>query len=177
MNSIIVSANKDKFFTSLFSMLNEHYSLIKIKDKSITLTDNSDFLITGSDNFSNIISTNSILIFKDFTEIDIDLVQSQKKVAVVDSSDHVLLEKLANLKIPAITCGLSRLDTITLSSISIDRIVLNIQRGFEDFCGNFIEPQEIPVNISGENDNFLIMAVLAVFILNGNKQKLFEITL
>ena len=120
---------------------------------------------------------NMIIISKDIRESYPMPVQGGNIVAIVDCGNERLVDFVSSTKLPAITCGLSPKDTITLSSIEEDSAVVTLQRAVTCFDGTVAEPQEIPVRLSGITDNFSLMAASAVFILTGNIDQLMDGTL
>ena len=93
-------------------------------------------------------------------------------LAVVDSSNEEVLLHVSRTKLPAVTCGLSPRDTLTLSSIGEQSAVVSLQRAIVCLDGAVCEPQEIPVLLRAPADCFVLMAVAAVFILSGNISRL-----
>lgn len=67
---------------------------------------------------------------------------------------------------PLISCGLHLRDTITLSSIESDRVVLSVQRDFRSLSGEIIEIGEYPLIYSGKHHRALIAAA-ALLLLFG----------
>jgi hypothetical protein len=93
-------------------------------------------------------------------------------VAVVDSANVAALRQIGESSLPAITCGLSARDTLTLTSFSRDSAVLAVQRSITCFDGTVFEPQETPFFLADAIDSFVLMAAGAVFLLTGNAEKL-----
>jgi hypothetical protein len=100
------------------------------------------------------------------------LATSKNTVAVVDSTSAATVEQIGGIDIPAITCGFSARDTLTLTSFDRDSAVLCVQRSITCFDSALLEPQEIPFSLSGGIDSFVLMAAAAVFLLTGNAEKL-----
>ena len=100
---------------------------------------------------------------------------ASRSIVIVDSCEQSQLECVSETGLPAITCGLFRTDTITLSSSTHDSAVISLQRSIICHDGKICEPQEIPVKLAQPVDNYLLMAAAAVFLLSGNGDKLKEI--
>ncbi len=86
-------------------------------------------------------------------------------IAIVRSDHTAGLDFLSNQKIPAITCGRSPQDTITLSSFTEDSAVVCVQRPICTLGGKTIEPSEFPLCDYTNTDPFSIMANTAILLL------------
>lgn len=109
----------------------------------------------------------AILVFKDVVSLPAGFSGELPSVAVVDSSNKELVELVSLTKLPAITCGLSSRDTLTLTSIKEDSAVLGLQRSLTCFDGMVEDPQEIPLRLDGPMDSFTLMAAASVYLLTG----------
>lgn len=178
MLSVIVSARKkDKDFWDTFGLLLEkNFQVIHAYGRRL-ISDCREpkMIVTDIDNFDTIQSDNTIIIFRDTVGINIDAVKGHMAVAVVDSCNEKLLPLVASTKLPAITCGLSAKDTLTLSSIGTDNAVIDLQRSVTCFDGSVAEPQEIPVRLGGSADSFALMAAASICILSGEIELLHKI--
>ena len=152
-----------------FSVLHTHHSRLAVPRGK------AELLVADSCTFESIESDLALLIFKDTEQFSLETVKAKQIVAVVDSRNAQLVSFVSSTKLPAITCGLSPRDTITLSSIAVDSAVINLQRTVTCFDGSVVEPQEIPLKIGSEIDNYTLMALASVFIMSGNIQKLLNI--
>ncbi len=88
-------------------------------------------------------------------------------VAVAHSADRSALRLLEKQGTPAVTCGMSAADTITLSSFQDDGAVVSLQRGMVDLQGERIEPGDYPVRLAAPISNYGLMAALSVLLLAG----------
>ena len=170
MLAILVAASpEDRAFADSFSgYLRPHFSIVDTIGKTLQ-TDRSKppIVICGMESFGQIDCEKIIIARKQAKPFDKKILGEGKAVAVVDSSDAGLLEHFSQTKIPAITCGLNRRDTISLSSMSESQAVLDIRRGITCFDGTVIEPQEIPVRMKAPAYCFSLMAAASVIILSG----------
>lgn len=110
----------------------------------------------------------AIIICKDADSLPDEYPEEGDSIAVVDSSNPRTVEGVSTTRLPAITCGLSPRDTLTLSSYDEDSAVLGVQRAITCFDGSVAEPQEIPLRLSGPIDSFTLMAASSVFVMTGN---------
>lgn len=88
-------------------------------------------------------------------------------VAIVDSSDRELLAQVGRRHLRALTCGLARSDTFTLSSLTSDSAVISLQRSITAFDGSIVEPFELPVAFAYRVEPFSLLACAAIFSLTG----------
>lgn len=93
-------------------------------------------------------------------------------IAVVNSSDRNLLEMVAQRRIKALTCGLSSVDTLTLSSLTSDSAAISLQRQVQAFDGSTVEPFELPVSFTSHFEPFSLLYCAAVFCLLGKDNPL-----
>ena len=85
-------------------------------------------------------------------------------IIIANGDNHDLVMTLGQYHNNVITCGLSGICTITLSSIMDEELVVCIQRNITDECGNCVVPQEIPVVIGAltPHDAMLMYALALV---------------
>ncbi|MCL2055623.1 MAG: hypothetical protein FWH02_00200 [Oscillospiraceae bacterium] len=167
MICVILSADKgiDRFREAVSLELEKHFSVIRAHGGTLdTSAYGAELLLTDIKSFRQFTGDATIIVLKDCGGAQLSAIAGAK-IAVVDSGNGKLMRHMAQTGIPAITCGLSAKDTITLSSMGIDGAVVNLQRSIINLHGTVIEPQEIPVHISGEADRFAVMAAAAVCLL------------
>ncbi|MDR2931747.1 MAG: hypothetical protein LBV27_01440 [Oscillospiraceae bacterium] len=183
MISVIIAAQKHNklFWATMHSILEKNFTAIHAYERKLKADSGTfDLIVTDIDSFDSIQSDDTIIIFKDPVDIDIGPAGDHKAVAVVDSCNEKLLPLVASTRLPAITCGLSAKDTLTLSSMRLDSAVINLQRSVTCFDGSVAEPQEIPVSLNTvtmDNDaiSFALMAVASICILSGQIERLHSI--
>lgn len=99
-------------------------------------------------------------------------IECENQIAIVDSADAAVREHLARRRLPAITCGLSGADTLTLSSLTADSAMIALQRQITAFDGTKTDPFELPVLYSQRIETFDLLAAAAVFCLMGRRSPL-----
>lgn len=83
-------------------------------------------------------------------------------VIIANGDDPELLMSLAGAEGTVITCGLSGVSTFTFSGMGDEGYVLCLQRAVNTFSGKLLQPQEIPVKVSGEvSDSDKLILILA----------------
>ena len=104
-------------------------------------------------------------------------IRCSRLVAIADSSDIQVLRQLARRQLPALTCGFSRQDSFTLSSLTCDSAVISLQRPLRAFDGSATEPFELPVSLPCPIEPFTLLATAAIFCLLGRKNPLYGMPL
>lgn len=165
-----------KFLNALQNILNRNFGSINCVGRCIDARcRNAQIIISDLRSFDIICADTSVIVFRDGREHTEGFEADGNTVAVVDSGSKDALIAVSKTGLPAITCGLAQCDTITLSSISEDSAVINIQRSITCFDGTVAEPQEIPVSLCSSIDNFALMCAALVFILSGNIELLSKV--
>ena len=93
------------------------------------------------------------------------------KYLVINSDVVKDLEVLVNSNINVITYGLNQKATITMSSIMTEKILICVQNKFKNIFGEFVEEQEVNVEISKNNLKKICnsMAVFSILAIYGEK--------
>lgn len=81
-------------------------------------------------------------------------------VGVCAEKDKNALELFKKNRLPVITCGTGSKNTISVSSITDNDMLLCLQRSIKDVSGNFVEPCEIKAD--KPKDLFCLLATAAV---------------
>lgn len=87
-------------------------------------------------------------------------------VAVTSSEAPAVLRMLERQGGPAVTCGMSASDTVTLSSIHENRAVVTLQRTLTTLAGRPVEPGDFPVRLASPISPYGLMAGLAALLLS-----------
>ncbi|MCL2035204.1 MAG: hypothetical protein FWG94_10820 [Oscillospiraceae bacterium] len=175
MVSVIIAADSQekKFFTALRNILSRNFKSIQCVEGCVDAkSEDAGLFITDAVGLDFIYSSAAIFVFKDCTPIPAGFETTGGQVAIVDSGNNDAMKLVSSTKMPAVTCGLSPCDTLTLSSLSEDSAVIGLQRCITCFDGAVIEPQEIPVSLCAQVDSFTLLSAAAIFILTGNIKKL-----
>jgi len=174
LTCVLIAAQREEkaFWEDTRRVLCENYSTLIVQNQSLfTPATPPELIVCDAAAFESVAAENTIILFRNTVKIPAKILSSTGCVAVVDSQDDALMQFVSGTRLPAITCGLSPRDTITLSSIDTDSAVINLQRSVTCFDGSAPEPQEFPVRLNTPIDNFSLMAVACVFILCGDAQR------
>jgi len=180
LTCVLVAADQENedFWQTVRRVLCEYYSTLLIRKRRIYApAAPSGLMVLDAAAFDTVACDDMVILYKDPVAFSPRLTPGRQTLAVVDSCDGAVMRQVSETKLPAITCGLSSRDTITLSSIDVDSAVINLQRSVTCFDGSVLEPQEIPVRLGAAIDNYALMALACVFILNGDARRLSKIYL
>ncbi|MCL2034166.1 MAG: hypothetical protein FWG94_05480 [Oscillospiraceae bacterium] len=178
MVSVIIAADSQekKFLTALQNILSRNFKSIQCVGGCIDARyDGAELFITDAQGLDFIYSSAAIFVFKDSTKPFAEVETTGERLAIVDSCNQDAIKLVSGTKMPAVTCGLSPCDTITLSSLSEDSAVIGLQRCITCFDGTVLEPQEIPVSLCAQVSSFTLLCAAAIFILTGNIKKLSQV--
>ncbi|GAA6514610.1 hypothetical protein [Merdimmobilis hominis] len=150
--------------TALWRALRPFHSTALIARERIAASSSPpDFLIVEGDFFRVELPGNAIAIYTG--SMDRPPAIPKHGIAVVATASPQVRKAVAQSGLPAITCGLSAKDTITLSSSTADSLLISLQRGITSFSGAPVEPVEIPLTLSCPRNPLLVLPVAAVLLL------------
>lgn len=153
-------------FTSILSNLLEKSSFVGLNlPGKYHHTAHCDYLLTHLDKPRSIQSEQAVWIIDHPPSPAPSLSLSGNIVAIVCSHDQKGLQLAAQCGVPAITCGLSPWDTVTLSSITTDSAQICLQRSVTSLSGQVIDPTEFPVRLSGHLSQEHLLLLCAALIL------------
>ena len=141
---------------------NNKFEIININRKCIENIKNIRFeTVIINDDLADFLKTSKYLE---------DILRNAKYLVI--NSDVVKdLEVLVNSNINVITYGLNQKATITMSSIMTEKILICVQNKFRNIFGEFVEEQEVNVEISKNNLKKICnsMAVFSILAIYGEK--------
>lgn len=89
------------------------------------------------------------------------------RLGVCEGTNSAALEYFSRLNVPVISCSMSPLETITLSSRSPSFCTVTVQRDCPRVDSKTIEPAEYPLKLRKNYSDFTILAVFCILLLNG----------
>jgi hypothetical protein len=166
---VVVAAKKeeDSFWSAMAGLLEERFRVLRAFAGVLEAKGGESDLLLADMNYRTVWADQVVFVYRDYESVNPVLPTNTNAIAIVDSSKEDLLTYVATTGLPAITCGLSAKDTVTLSSIRTDSAVINLQRAITCFDGSLAEPQEIPVSRREDADSFALMAASAICLLAG----------
>ena len=127
-------------------------NVLFIKEKSI-------------ENIKNI-KFETVLLAREFKKQEsLKKLLSNTKYLIVNSDLKSNLSLLDDLNLTVITYGFNSKATITISSVTEDRVLICLQRSITDSKGNIIEPQEIQIMPSEHTND--IMGIVTILLIYG----------
>lgn len=85
-------------------------------------------------------------------------------IGVCSENNKNALKLFKSNNLSVITCGSGRKNTLSVSSLDGDSILLCLQRSTTDINGNVIEPCEIKIKLKKRRDLFSLLATVCVLI-------------
>lgn len=168
---IIGSAPDRRIFSLLQRVLEKQGNLASLSPKGFNAPEAApDFFLWDCARPGSINALNCLAVFKERPADFEGMPPPLCSMAVVGSDNPQAIEFWAAAQRPAITCGFSPRDTITLSSMTDTSAVVAIQRTIPTFDGNTIEPVELPIELTTPVDSYSIMCAAAVLAYSGKLQ-------
>lgn len=117
-----------------------------------------------------------VFVFKDKVSCPAPIALPAGFTAVAHSASASSLDLLRHTGCPAVVCGMSARDTVTLSGLQKPSAAVSVQRQIVDLQGGVIEAQEIPVHLSSPLEGYALLAACAVLLLTqGEPQEGFSL--
>jgi hypothetical protein len=166
---VVADAGDKNFFDKLTGLVCRCFTPLTIwKGAARAYGENATLLLCDHESLQSVGLLPKIIILRGNGGYGLSQVETEKTVVIVDSCDQAQLAYVSKAGLPAITCGLYGKDTVTMSSMTGERAVINLQRSITCFNGEIAEPQEIPVTMRSSLDQYLLMSAACIFILTGN---------
>lgn len=176
--AIIGPAQDKRIFSLLHRVLGQEGRILALSPRGLSADAGTpDFLIWDTSRPGGIEAPGGLIIFKEKATDFEGMLPPVCGMAVVGSDNPAAIEFLAASKQPAITCGLSPRDTITLSSMTDGSVMVAIQRSIPAFDGTAIEPVELPVRLSAPADSYSILCAAATLAYSGRLHNRVELVL
>ena len=146
-NEIKKEIEKEKLKLELIYINNKSIENIKnIKFEIVIIQDSIEKLNKNQDNIKDILKNTKYLLLN--TDLSIEE------------------EIFKDIKAKMLTYGLKQKSTITASSIKEQQMIVSIQRAFENFSGEIIEQQEIPVKLIKNSTKDVYNCLIKTAIIN-----------
>lgn len=178
VNIIIIGDDITNIEQFLFQIISQKSDcILSTKNTFFNKGTQPEYCIMHYHNIQHITCENTILLFTPGCQLTDNFKIIGNFQAVVSSDNEDVIQKLAKQKIKAITYGLSAKNTITLSSMKEDSVVISLQRCINTLFGEIIEASDIPLYFNGNIDQYCIMLITAALLISGFYQKLEKITI
>ena len=167
MITVLLLGKKDDLFTNYFLRRLSSYIYVSLNDVRIKKINAGDLMVYDSDeSFFDIEIKYDVIVFKNSTFDRFDLKQylNEKSIVCIPGENKELRDYLKELGIGYITFGLYHEDTVSVSSISEERMSVCIQKPFQDFSGKTVEAGEFIV--SGVFNSQCLYASMTGAVLN-----------
>ena len=178
MINLIVLGNSDgsSLANAIYQILRPSFQVAYIREggKVSGCAESPDFLLLECDRIHTGNGAHSIILCKPRFAIPFDrcAVSEDGAVGVLQTENRNAAEMMSRWGIPAVSCGMSVTDTVTLSSIDADSAMVCLQRNIPTLDGGSIEPFEIPLRLSRPIDRYALMCAVSLLLISGNASKL-----
>ena len=163
---------------ALFRALKQHGGALRLSAERSegTTTPAPQYLITEYETPPRIKVERGVFVFKDKVSCPMPVEIPKGFVAVAHSASAASLALLRHTSCPAVVCGMSSRDTVTLSGLQEPSAAVSVQRQIVDLQGGVIEAREIPVGLSAPLEGYPLLAACAVLLLTqGEPQRGFAL--
>ena len=130
-----------------------------------TLDPVPEYLITEYDTPPRLRVERGVFVFKNKVSCPLPVEIPSGFTAVAHSASASALALLKHTDCPAVVCGMSSRDTVTLSGLQEPSAAVSVQRQIVDWNGGVIEAREIPVSLSTPLEGYSLLAACAVLLL------------
>ena len=166
MNNVVLFGITGGYVADEIKRILSYYGIISVCGISIdVISSNPNFLLLEYSNkvvlkggkgvavLIGEISENSILEIPD------------NYIGVVYSGDSTALRLLQKNNITAITCGMSNLDTLILSSVGDNTASVCVQRQIITLSGKVIEAGDYPIRLKDKITDYALLAAIGILLL------------
>lgn len=123
-----------------------------------------EIVVVQTKSMKHIGCENVIVVFLPHASVP-DIIINGQVICLVCSDNKEQIWRLAEQSIPAITCGFSNKDTITVSSSTERAITLALQRQITTLGGAVVEPMELTLSAEDiqQQNEWMLTAALLLF--------------
>ena len=152
---------------ALFRVLSERGRVAYWKDEGIEERGSGavNYMIAEYETPPRLQVARGVFVFKDHISCPLPVQIPEGFVAVAHSASARSLALLRQNDCPAVVCGMSLRDTVTLSGNQQSSVAVSLQRQMVDLQGRTIEEREIPVSLSVPLEGYPLLAACAVLLL------------
>ncbi|MDR3552730.1 MAG: hypothetical protein P4L75_06355 [Clostridia bacterium] len=127
-----------------------------------------DYLILDGFHFENLHVGKGIVVFRQGISVMRQAINIPNEFcAIVDPANAEAVNALRKSCMQTITCGMSRRDTVTFSSLGSGEAVISLQRALQSLDGSAVEPRELPVRFGAGHGEYALLACVAALLLCG----------
>lgn len=162
---VLLSNRKNKYEKEIIEILTGIGANF-ISDK-IVCSGNTPITIISEYKKTELKIKKGIVVFLDNSDRFNEQVFPYNMIGICDESNKKALNIFNKNNIPVISCGLGYKNSITLSSINNEYLLITLQRIIVDFNGKEIEPSEFKIKLKKQYNHFSIMASISIMLLYG----------
>lgn len=137
-----------------------------ISDKTV-LKGNLNFTVISLYKNSRLNLKKGIAIFTDDTHHFKNQLLPIGITCICEDCNKGALSLLGINRVPVISCGMNPKNTVTLSSIGKESVIMSLQRSITQISGKAIEPTDFKISFSKSYEPFSVMASATALLLSG----------
>lgn len=153
----------DSFIKTIRLILKKHLYFTEISENLISFRE-GEITIIFKNSWANINFPDAAVFLNRCSNLSCI---KNEKYCICDSSNLSDLKMLKNSEGEVITCGLSRRDTLTFSSLTEDGCVISLQRNITRFNGKTAEPMDFPCQYTKNDNPYAVLSAHLILILLG----------
>lgn len=162
---ILFSLRKSKFEKEIIEIL-KNYGADHISDKNISIKNNTITVISVYKNLE-INFKNAVVIYTEKAIRFSKQIFPIGTIGVCDECNKNALESFKKSNNVVITCGNNNKNTVTISSITKENVMVTLQRTLIGIDGNIIEPGEFKISLTKNYSAYAIMSATIALLLSG----------
>lgn len=166
MNNVILFGITGGYVADEIKRILSYYGVVSVCGTSVdVLSSNPNFLLLEYSNKINLKGGTGIaVLIGDISENSV-LEIPDNYIGIVYSGDSTALQLLQKNNITTITCGMSNLDTIILSSAKERTASVCVQREIITLSGKIIEVGEYPIRLKNKITDYALLAAIGILLL------------
>lgn len=125
------------------------------------------FLVYELDYTPKIEINKGIFIFKNKLDMLDKVTIPNNFISIVGSDNTVALSHLMKKANPALCCGMSPRDTLSISSHDFGSAVISLQRAISSLDGKIVEPHDVTITLTQSVEQYPLLAAIGVLLLSG----------
>lgn len=164
---VLLSQNPDKMAKRFYAAISRYAKTTVFSPGYVALCeDTAQFAIIGTRQMESYDAPFGVLVIHDPPAAAKHLSLSESIVPIIISDNRRARKLLRDCSNPTVCCGMSRRDTLTLSSIKNDSALVCVQRSIE-LPEAELDEGEIGVDLSSPCDTDTIMLLTAALLVGG----------
>lgn len=166
MNNVVLFGITGGYVADEIKRILSYYGIVAVCGTSVDVTSGKpNFLVLEFSTRINLKGGKGVVVLIGQISENSILETPDNYIGIVYSSDGAALNLLQKNNITTITCGMSSLDTLILSSIGERTASVCVQRKIITLSGRIIEPSEYPLHLKNKITDYALLAAFGILLL------------